>query len=101
MEVKAKGVSIKFRLPTVPEKFRLLSKMGVTPENSDMQLDFETMALVMENIDGLIESVSVKHEGGVLSSWEELLQVDEMTGHIVEVVATILHPPEKKSVKKP
>lgn len=103
MEVKAKGISIKYRLPSIPQKLRLLSKMGLTPDMGDSgSIGYDAMAAIIEVVDelGLIESISVKHGNKVLTTWSELLDVVEMTEYVMEVVGNILNPPSSESLKK-
>jgi len=99
-EIKEKGVSIKYRLCNIPEKLELLGAIGMAPGDSSFEYDYVVLAKGIRYIEPMIESVSVKHEGKVLKTWDELLQVEDMTHHVIKVFTTILNPPKKSDVKK-
>lgn len=91
--VKIKGVgSIEYRLPSIPEKLRLLSKLGMSPSNPNIPMDYEALATVMENIGDLITNVDCKVGDSKICSWEEVLGEESLTGNVVEIVSIILNP---------
>ena len=99
-EYKSKGISIKYRHCNIPEKLELFQAIGMTPGSTDVNNDYSMFAKGINYIGFLIEEVSVKHEGEIINSWEDLLQEEEMTSVVVSIFSDIMNPPKKRKVKK-
>jgi len=100
MQVKSKGILIEYRLPTIPERLRLLASMGAKPGAVQDELDYATLANMIEGVGGLVTSVSAKHDGKVVTSWDDLLKIESMTECVMDVVTGILNPTTKTKAKK-
>lgn len=99
-ELKEKGISIKYRYCNIPEKLEMLQAIGMQPGSEDLNYDYSVFAKGIKYISFLIESVSVKLDGEVISSWDDLLDEEEMMSTVIRVFTDILNPPKKKKAKK-
>ncbi len=95
-ELRSKGKVIEYRYCNIPEKLEMLQAIGMTPGNTDVSYDYSVFAKGINYIGFLIKSVSVKSAGGVISTWDDLLEEEEMMSTVIEVFSDILNPPKKK-----
>ena len=100
--IKIKGVgSIEYNRPNMPQKLRLLSKIGMSPTNSNVDMNYETIAIVMENIEDLVVKVKCKVKSKNINSWEGVLNEESLMPSVVEIVSDVLNPSEdQEDVKK-
>jgi hypothetical protein len=95
-QVKVKDGVVEVRSPSIPEKLRLLSKLGLSPSETDKAMSFDMLAGAVEGITPLISRVEV----GSITTWEELIANDEYMTEVIEVVSAVLNPKQKQSTKK-
>jgi len=100
MQIKEKGILIEFKLCNIPEKLELLGAIGMKPSEVQFEYDYAVLAKGIRYIEPMIQSVSVKTKEGVISSWSDLLEREDMTEHVIKVFTTILNPPKSSSSKK-
>lgn len=95
-QIKVKGGVIEVRNPSVPEKLRLLAKLGLNPAAIDQQMTFDMLATAVEAISPLISRVEV----GEVTSWDDFINNEDNMTSVIEVVSSVLNPPNKDKTKK-
>jgi len=100
MQYKDKGTVVEYRLCNIPEKLQLLGELGMKPGDTELEYDYSTLAKGISAIGHLIKSVSVKYEGKVLKTWEEVLEIEDMTTMVMEIFGNIINPPKNPKAKK-
>lgn len=92
MEVKGDGAILRFRAPKVPELLRLYEKMGMSFQNTNLEMSMSNVAVILEEAGPLMEEVSVNINGKVVTSYEELLGYPEALPLLTKVAIGVLYP---------
>lgn len=99
VEVKTEIGTIKYKTPNVPQRLRLLSKLGVSFDEASSEVTFDTLADIIEHIDNLIVSVDIKLPEGNIDSWEACIDEEECMAIVLQVATQIVMPTEKPKAK--
>lgn len=99
-ELREKSFVVKYRYCNIPEKLQMFQAIGMKPGENSANLEYSTFAQGIDYVGFLIEEVSVKHEGEIISTWEDLLNCEDMMPQVIKIYSDILNPPKKKKAKK-
>lgn len=107
IEIKNEYGYIKYKLPSVTDRLRMLSKLnlqGKSEKDMASQFDLSMFADIIEQGSRLITVVDVKVGDQVIDSWENLQYVDECTDLIMQFGTALLQGrqshEDKEKVKK-
>ena len=97
-KVETKLGFIKYKTPNIPQRLRLLSKMGISSGDSK-EFSLEMLADIIDNVESMVLEVSIKVGSKKISSWEECLDEEECTEIVTLLASDIITPQEKPEAK--
>lgn len=108
MQTKTKefeGGFVRYRLPNIPERMRLMGHMGQAAQSSDSEQarQFMMVAEALDRIGPLIEAIQVKDGERLVTTWTDALSVDsfqmvatELASEIMMTLVKQIDEPKKK-----
>lgn len=102
LQIKTELGIIKYNAPNIPQRLRLLSKIGASPTEGTKDLSFDMLADVVDHVGSLVTSVNLKVKGKSVTTWDDALNSEECMEIVLKLATNVLMPEhsEQEAAKK-